>query len=144
MLVLLSCLVPHITSCWNIWFWLKNKEFVGLHDVAAYHMRARRIVPSSIIIAQSSDPPPSACPSTLCSQKPFVEVSRSCQKHPGRLANDSETAAGVRNVLRLFGIHDQHIMNQQMKIQSPLWALTSKGTTFQLARPKESCDELAC
>lgn len=53
-------------------------------------------------------------------------------------------ATGVRNIPCLFGVGDQHIMNQQMKIESPLRALTPKDVTFQLARHRESCDGLAC
>lgn len=50
MLVLLSCSAPRATSCWNIRFWLRNEEFVDLHDVAAHHVRARRIAPSPSVI----------------------------------------------------------------------------------------------
>lgn len=39
---------------------------------------------------------------------------------------------------------DQHVTNLEMKMQSPLQAPTSKGTTFQLSRTGENSDELAC
>lgn len=139
LLVLLSRSASRATSCWNIRFWLRNKVFVDLHDGTAHHMRVRRIAPfpsaiTALCLRVTS--PCSALPMAFCSQKHFGEVARRCQKYPGRLAN--EPAAGVKNVLCLFRVGDQHIMNHQVKIQSPLWAPTSKGTTFQLAGHRES------